>query len=60
MSKKDNPPVFVIEDGSPAMEYLRRVLAEEDTRKITLQIRRDGLAVKVNEWAWTHTLEVEA
>ena len=48
---------IVIEEGSEAFEYLQAAFAGTKAYKISLDARRDGVAIKVNEYAWTHTME---
>jgi hypothetical protein len=52
----DMDPV-VIEDGSEAFEYLRAVMTDPRTYKVSLDVRSDGVAVKQNEYMWTATME---
>jgi len=47
----------VIEEGSEAFEYLRAAMADPRTYKISLDVRRDGVAIKQNEAMWSPTLE---
>jgi hypothetical protein len=51
--------ILVIERGSEAFESLRDAVTSSDTRKISLELRRDGLAFKRNEYMWSPTLEPE-
>lgn len=51
--------VVVIEAGSEAFKELAEALAHPDTRKVSIQVREDGLAVKTNEYGWTLGLEIQ-
>lgn len=48
--------IIVIESATEAYEYLRAAFANQDTRKVSINARKDGVAVKVNEDMWTHTM----
>lgn len=50
----------VIEEGSEAFEYLRRVMTLPEIYKISLDLRGDGVAIKANEYAWTPTMDIKA
>lgn len=55
--------VYVIEQGSQAWDYLESVVFGNEAdevvkRKLSLNVRRDGIAFKVNEFMWTPTLKI--
>jgi hypothetical protein len=50
----------VIETGSQAWNELKELFADETARKVSLEIRRHGVAVKFNEYMWTPTLDIKA
>lgn len=50
--------VLVIERGSEAWFDLVAALTSETTYKVSVNERRDGIAIKVNESMWTPTLRI--
>lgn len=51
--------IVIIHSRSRAWRALRQALTNPDVRKISLEIREDGLAIKVNELMWSLPLESE-
>jgi len=49
----------IVYKGSEAFEYLRSALAHPGTYKVSVDIRSDGMAVKVNESMWTPTMDTK-
>lgn len=52
--------ILVIERDSEAFIELAEALAFPTTYKVSLDVRRDGIAIKINEQMWTPTLRVTA
>lgn len=50
---------IVIAHDSEAFQTIKRAVDAFDTDKISIEIRIDGLAMKVNEATWTHTMSIE-
>lgn len=44
--------VIVIQAGSRAFTELAEAFADSDTYRVSLSLREDGLAIKVNEFMW--------
>jgi hypothetical protein len=51
---------MITERGSRAWRELFEALNDAETRKISIDARPDGLAVKVNEFMWTLALDTHA
>lgn len=51
--------MFVIESASEAGDYLREALTAAGTYKVSIDVRENGVAVKVNESMWTATMSTK-
>lgn len=51
--------MFTINLESEAGQYLRSCLENPSTYKVSVEPRKDGVAIKRNEGMWTPTLSVE-
>lgn len=47
----------VIYRDSEAWQWLQGALNDPETRKISLDIQPDGIAVKINEYMWSIALD---
>ena len=53
--------IIKIETGSEAFTHLRQIMTEESiTDTVRLEWRPDGVAIKVDENVWSHTLNCKA
>lgn len=51
--------IVVIEEGSPAFDELLKVISSTETYKISIENRKDGVAIKRNEAMWSPTLSTK-
>ena len=52
--------MLVIEASSEAGQALAEAMADPSTRKVSLWVREDGLAIKVNDYGWSVGMETTA
>lgn len=50
---------FDIHEGSQAFDMLRTAFADEGTYKVAIRSQLDGVAIKINEGAWSHRLRMK-